>query len=86
VVTWTNSRDAPPGSRRHGFYRGAGLFRVSRILPVEKLKAKFEIVTNVYLRGPPHRLWRPKPSVHLATPHKNSFDRGGFGKIAKIYG
>ena len=56
----------------------------ARILP-EMLRAKFEIVTNVRLSGPPHHLWRPKPSVHLATPGKNSFDRGGFGKTAKIY-
>jgi hypothetical protein len=31
-------------------------------------------------------LWRPKPSVHLATPRKNSFDRGGFRKTEKIFG
>ena len=66
--------------RGHGFYRGAGLFRVARILPVEMLRAKFEIATNVRLRGPSRDLWGPKPSVHLATPRKNSFDRGGFRK------
>jgi hypothetical protein len=56
--------------RGHGFYRGAGLFRVARILPVKKLRAKFEIATNVRFRGPPRHLWRPKPSVHLATPRR----------------
>jgi hypothetical protein len=65
---------------------GCSLFRVSRILPVKKLRAKFEIGTNVRRSGRADHLWRPKPSVHLATPRKNSFDRGGFGKTAKIYG
>jgi hypothetical protein len=69
-----------------GSYRGAGLFRVSRILPVKMLRAKFEIVTNVRLSGPRRHLWRPKPSVHLAMLGKNSFDRGGCGKTAKICG
>jgi len=67
--------------RHHGYYyRGAGLCRVARILPVKKLRAKFEIVTNVRFRGSPRYLWRPKPSVHLARPRKKSFDRGRFGK------
>lgn len=70
--------------RGHGFYRRAGLRRVARILPVQKLRAKFEIATMSISAALP--VTYGVPSLLSIWPRRVSFDRGGFGKIAKIYG